>query len=182
MSWQIDPNHSHIQFSVRHMMISTVRGRFERFTGTIEGDEQDPTRSRVEVQIEAASIDTRAPQRDADLRGPNFLDAENYPYLTFTSKRIEQTDATHGRIVGDLTIRGATREVVLDVEYAGQAKSPWGATSAGFSATTKINRKDWGLTWNVALETGGVLVGDEVTINIELELVKQAEQAQEAAA
>ena len=182
MSWQIDPNHSHIQFSVRHMMISTVRGRFERFAGTIEGDEQDPTRSRVEVQIEAASVDTRAPQRDADLRSPNFLDAENYPYLTFKSTRIEQTDSSHGRIIGDLTIRGVTREVVLDVEYAGQAKSPWGTTSAGFSATTKINRKDWGLAWNVALETGGVMVGDEVTINIELELVKQADQAQEAAA
>jgi polyisoprenoid-binding protein YceI len=182
MSWQIDPNHSHIQFSVRHMMISTVRGRFERFTGTIEGDEQDPTRSHVEVQIEAASVDTRSPQRDADLRSANFLDADAYPYLTFTSTRIEQIDGSHGRIIGDLTIRGVTREVVLDVEYAGQAKSPWGTTSAGFSATTKINRKDWGLAWNVALETGGVMVGDEVKIDIELELVKQADQAQEAGA
>ncbi|HET9222995.1 MAG TPA: YceI family protein [Roseiflexaceae bacterium] len=182
MSWQIDSNHSHIQFSVRHMMISTVRGRFERFTGTIEGDEQDPTRSHVEVQIEAASVDTRSPQRDADLRSANFLDADNYPYLTFTSSRIEQIDSSHGRITGDLTIRGVSREVVLDVEYAGQAKSPWGTTSAGFSATTKINRKDWGLAWNVALETGGVMVGDEVKIDIELELVKQADQAQEAGA
>jgi polyisoprenoid-binding protein YceI len=182
MSWQIDPNHSHIQFSVRHLMISTVRGRFDKFTGVVEGDEQNPTASRVDVQIEAASIDTRNPQRDADLRSSNFLDADNYPYLYFKTTRIEQTDASHGRIVGDLTIRGVTREVVLDVEYAGQAKSPWGTTSAGFSAQTKINRKDWGLTYNVALETGGVMVGDEVTINIELELVKQAEQTQEAAA
>jgi len=180
MPWQIDSNHSHIQFSVRHMMISTVRGRFERFTGAIEADEQDPTRSRVEVQIEADSIDTRNPQRDADLRSSNFLDANNYPYLSFKSTRIERTDANHGRITGDLTIRGTTREVVLDVEYAGQAKSPWGTTSAGFSATTKLNRKDWGLTWNVALETGGVMVGDEVKVDIELELVKQDEQAQEA--
>jgi polyisoprenoid-binding protein YceI len=182
MSWQIDTNHSHIQFSVRHMMISTVRGRFDSFTGAVEGDEQNPTNSRVEVQIEAASVDTRAPQRDADLRSANFLDVDNYPYITFKSTRIEQTDASHGRIVGDLTIRGVTREVVLDVEYAGQAKSPWGTTSAGFSATTKINRKDWGLTYNAVLETGGVMVGDEVTINIELELVKKADQAQEAGA
>ena len=182
MPWQIDPNHSHIQFSVRHMMISTVRGRFERFTSTIEGDEQDPTRSRVEVQIEAASVDTRNPQRDADLRSANFLDADTYPSITFKSTRIEQTDASHGRIVGDLTIRGVTKEVVLDVEYAGQAKSPWGTTSAGFSATTKINRKDWGLAWNVALETGGVMVGDQITVDIELELVQQADATQEAAA
>jgi polyisoprenoid-binding protein YceI len=182
MSWQIDPNHSHIQFSVRHLMISTVRGRFDKFTGVIEGDEQNPTVSRVEVQIDATSIDTRNPQRDADLRSANFLDADNYPNITFKSTRIEQTDDSHGRIVGDLTIRGVTREVVLDVEYAGQAKTPWGTTSAGFSAQTKISRKDWGLTYNVALETGGVMVGDEVTINIELELVKQADQTQEAAA
>ncbi len=182
MSWQIDPNHSHIQFSVRHLMISTVRGRFDRFTGTIEGDEQNPTGSRVEVQIEAASVDTRNPQRDSDLRSANFLDADNYPYITFKSTRIEQADASHGRMVGDLTIRGITREVVLDVEYAGQAKTPWGTTSAGFSATTKINRKDWGLTYNVALETGGVMVGDQITVDIELELVKQADQTQEAAA
>ena len=182
MAWHIDPAHSHIQFSVRHMMISTVRGRFERFTGTIEADEQDPTRSRVEVQIDAASIDTRTPQRDADLRGPNFLDVEKYPTITFKSKRIERLDATHGRIIGDLTIRGVTKEVVLDVEYAGQAKSPWGTISAGFSARTKINRKDWGLTWNVALETGGVLVGDEITVEIEVELIKQAEEVQAAVA
>ncbi len=182
MAWHIDPAHSHIQFSVRHMMISTVRGRFERFTGTIEADEQDPTRSRVEVQIDAASIDTRTPQRDADLRGPNFLDVEHYPTITFKSKRIERLDATHGRIIGDLTIRDVTKEVVLDVEYAGQAKSPWGAISAGFSARTKLNRKDWGLTWNVALETGGVLVGDEITVEIEVELVKQADEVQAAAA
>jgi polyisoprenoid-binding protein YceI len=182
MAWHIDPAHSHIQFSVRHMMISTVRGRFERFTGTIEADEQDPTRSRVEVQIDAASIDTRTPQRDADLRGPNFLDVEKYPTITFKSKRIERLDATHGRIIGDLTIRGVTNPVVLDVEYTGQAKSPWGTISAGFSARTTINRKDWGLTWNVALETGGVLVGDEITVEIEVELIKQAEEVQAAVA
>jgi polyisoprenoid-binding protein YceI len=108
------------------------------------------------------------------------LNVEEYPYLTFTSKRVEKVDNDHGRLVGDLTIRDVTRQVVLDIEYAGQSKSPWGTVSAGFSASTKINRKDWGLVWNVALETGGVLVGDEVTINIELEIVKQAEAETEA--
>jgi len=175
MSWQIDPAHSQIQFTIRHMMISNVRGRFENFTGVVEFNEQDPTRSSVDVQIEAASINTREAQRDGHLKSPDFLNADKYPYLTFKSKRIEKTDATHGRMIGVLTIRDIAKEVVLDVEYSGQAKSPWGTTSAGFSATTKINRKDWNLTWNQTLETGGVLVGDEVTVNIELEIVKQAE-------
>ena len=176
MSWQIDPNHSHIQFSARHMMITTVRGRFERFTVAVEADEDDPTRSSVDVEIEAASVDTRNAQRDADLRSANFLDTDQYPLITFKSTRLEQVDQSHGRFVGDLTIRGVTKQVVLDVEYAGLAKSPWGTTSAGFNATTKISRKDWGLTWNMVLETGGVMVGDEITIDIEVELIKQADQ------
>jgi len=182
MAWQIDPNHSHIQFSARHLMISTVRGRFDKFTGVIEGDEQNPTSSRVDVQIDAASIDTRNPQRDADLRSANFLDADNYPYLYFKSTRIEQVDPTHGRITGDLTIHGVTRAVMLNVEYTGEVKSPWGTTVAGFNAHTKINRKDWGLTWNAVLETGGVVVGEEITIDIEVELVKQADQVEAAGA
>ena len=181
MSWQIDPAHSQIQFSARHMMISNVRGRFESFTGSVEFDEIDTTRSRVEVEIDAASINTREPQRDGHLKSPDFLNAEQYPYLRFKSTRVEKVDDTHGRIVGDLTIRDMTQQVVLNVEYAGQAKSPWGTVSAGFSATAKINRKDWGLTWNAALETGGVLVGDEITINLELEIVKQAEAVAESA-
>ena len=174
MSWQIDSAHSQIQFSVRHMMISNVRGRFENFTGVVEFNEQDPTQSKVDIQIEAASVNTREAQRDGHLKSPDFFNADKYPYLTFKSKRIEKTDATHGRVVGDLTIRDVTKEAVLNVEYAGQAKSPWGTTSAGFSATTKINRKDWGLTWNQTLETGGVLVGDEISVNVDLEIVKQA--------
>jgi len=174
MSWQIDSAHSQIQFSVRHMMISNVRGRFENFTGVVEFNEQDLTQSKVDVQIEAASVNTREAQRDGHLKSPDFFNADKYPYLTFKSRRIEKTDATHGRVVGDLTIRDVTKEVVLNVEYAGQAKSPWGTTSAGFSATTKINRKDWGLTWNQTLETGGVLVGDEISVNVDLEIVKQA--------
>ncbi len=125
------------------------------------------------MQIEAASISTRDPQRDGHLRSPDFLNADAYPYLAFKSKRIEQVDAENGRIYGDLTIREITREVVLDVTFNGISKSPWGATAAGFSASTKINRKDWELTWNVALETGGMLVGDAININVEVEIIKE---------
>lgn len=173
MTWKIDPAHSQIQFSVRHMMISNVRGRFEDFTGAVEFDEEDPARSSVEVQIEAASINTKEPQRDTHLRSPDFLDAENFPQLRYKSRHVEMIDASHGRMIGDLTIRDLAREVVLDVEYAGKAKSPWGTVSAGFSATAKLSRKDWGLTYNSPLETGGFLVGDQVNISIELELIKQ---------
>ncbi|MFQ3664262.1 MAG: YceI family protein [Chloroflexaceae bacterium] len=175
-SWVIDNSHSMIQFTVRHMMISKVRGRFERFSGSVMFDEQNPINSSVNVQIEAASIETRDARRDAHLTSPDFLDAANYPYLTFASKRIEVLDESHGRIIGDLTIRGVTREVALDVEYNGQARAPWGTTSAGFHGSTVMNRKDWGLNWNVGLETGGVLVGEEVQIDIELEIVKQEAQ------
>ena len=173
MTWQIDPAHSQIQFAARHLMISNVRGRFESFTGSVEFDEADPARSSVDVQIEAASINTREAQRDGHLKSPDFLNAEQYPYLRFKSKRVDKVGDGHGRIVGELTIRDVTREVDLDVQYAGQARSPWGTLSAGFSGTTRISRKDWGLTWNQALETGGVLVGDEIRINIDLEIVNQ---------
>jgi polyisoprenoid-binding protein YceI len=156
------------------MMISNVPGRFESFTGNIEIDEIDPEKSTVDVKIEAASINTREPQRDGHLKSPDFLNVEQYPYLTFTSKRVEKLDQAHGRIIGDLTIRNITKEVVLDVGYAGQSKSPWGKISAGFTATTKLNRSDWDLSWNVALETGGWLVGDIVNVNIELEVIKLA--------
>lgn len=176
MAWQIDAAHSEVQFSVRHMMISTVRGRFTRFTGTIEGDEQNPTAALINVEIETASIDTGNADRDAHLRSPDFLNAEQFPQMTFKSTRVEQLGGENAKLHGDLTIRDVTRPVVLDVEYAGTAKSPWGTTSAGFSAQTKINRKDWGLSWNVALETGGVLVSDEIKISIEVELVQQPEQ------
>ncbi|WP_448336806.1 YceI family protein [Chloroflexus aurantiacus] len=182
MTWVIDASHSMITFSVRHMMISKVRGRFTRFDGTVDFDEQNPTNSKVQVTIDASSIDTRDERRDGHLMSPDFLDVANYPTLTFVSKRVEVIDESHGRLIGDLTIRGVTREVTLDVEYNGQSKSPWGTISAGFSATTKINRKDWGLTWNVALETGGVLVGEEVTIEIEIEIVKQVPQEESVAA
>jgi len=173
MSWKIDPAHSEINFTVRHMMISNVRGRFENFTGTVEFDPENPINSSVDVQIEAASINTREQPRDTHLRSADFFDAENYPYLTFKSKKVLVDDENHGRIVGDLTIRGITREVTLDTEFNGTSQSPWGFSSAGFSASAKINRKDWGLVWNVALETGGVLVSDDIKINIELEIIEE---------
>ena len=175
MSWKIDNAHSEVNLSVRHMMISTVRGRFEKFTGTVEFNEEHPAQSSVDVQIEAASINTRDPKRDGHLKSPDFLNADVYPYLTFKHKRIEVVDDSHGRIIGDLTIRDITKEVVLDVTFNGKAKSPWGQESAGFSATTKINRKDWDLNWNLPLETGGWLVDDMITINIEIEVIKQPE-------
>lgn len=182
MSWQIDTAHSHVQFTVRHMMISKVRGSFEAFSGTVEFDESNPTASTIDVEIEVGSINTREAQRDGHLKSADFFDAESYPTMTFKSNRVEKVDDSHGRIIGDLTIKGVTKEVVLDVEYFGLAKSPWGTTSAGASASTKINRKDWGLSWNQALETGGVLVGEEVKIDIEIEIVKQEQAVAEAVA
>jgi polyisoprenoid-binding protein YceI len=173
MAWKIDSSHSRVAFSVRHMMISNVHGQFKTLAGTVEFDEAQPTRSSVDVQIAADSIDTHDEKRDGHLRSPDFLDAEKYPYLTFKSRRVEVVDDSHGKIYGDLTIKNITREVVLAVEYSGQAKAPYGITSSGFTAATKINRKDWELNWNMALETGGVLVGDTVNINIELEIIKQ---------
>jgi polyisoprenoid-binding protein YceI len=182
MAWAIDSAHSEIGFSVRHMMISTVRGRFEKFSGTINFDEAAPANTTVDVQIEAASVNTKEAQRDGHLKSPDFFDAEKYPYMTFKSKQVKVVDRQHAKLTGDLTIRDVTKEAVLDVEYAGQAKSPWGTTSAGFSAQTKINREDWGLTYNQALETGGVLVGKDINISIEVEIVRQPEAAKAEAA
>jgi len=176
MSWKIDQAHAEINFSARHMMLMTVRGRFESFTGEVDFDENNLEKSSVKVQIDAASLNTRESKRDEHLRSADFLDVENHPYITFASKRVELTGERSGRVIGDLTIRGVTREVVLDTEFLGMAKSPWGTTSAGFHAKTKINRKDWGLTWNVALESGGWLVSDEIGIEIDVELVKEPEK------
>jgi polyisoprenoid-binding protein YceI len=174
MSWQIDHSHSHIQFSVRHMMLSKTRGEFQTFSGTLNLNEDQPANSLVDIEIDAASINTRDPQRDGHLRSP---DADQYPKLRFRSTRVEVTDSEHAKLYGDLTIRGITNPIVLNVEFTGKSKSPWGTDNYGFEAHTKINRKDWGLTWNAALETGGVLVGDEVNIDIELEVVKQPDAA-----
>jgi polyisoprenoid-binding protein YceI len=175
MMYQIDFAHSQVQFTVRHMMIARVRGWFEKFEGTVHLDEKNPANSSVDVRIDARSINTREPNRDAHLRSPDFFAAEDYPYLTFKSKAVEVLGPRHARLTGDLTIRDVTREVTLDVEYSGSATSPWGTINYGFSAATVINRKDWNLTWNKALETGGWLVGDDINIDIELELVKTPE-------
>jgi len=180
MSWTVDQAHTAIEFSVRHMMISKVRGSFEQFEISVQADEDNPSASVVEAKIATASINTREAQRDAHLRSADFFNAEAFPHKVFRSKSFPMQGSSRGVLVGDLNIRDVTREVTLDVEYLGQAKSPWGAVSAGFTAAAKINRKDWGLEWNVALETGGLLVGEEVEIHIETELVKQPE-AQAAA-
>ena len=177
MAWQIDTAHSQIQFSVRHMMLAKVRGQFDKFSGTVHLDEANPAASTVDIQIEAASINTREPQRDGHLKSPDFFHVEKHPTLTFKSKRVDVKDSHHAVLIGDLTIRDVTKEVALDVEYMGQSKTPFGTTNAGFEATTKINRKDWGLTWNAVLETGGVAVGDEITVTIDLEVVKQPDAA-----
>jgi polyisoprenoid-binding protein YceI len=177
-SWQIDPAHSHIEFAVRHLMISTVKGRFADVQGTVWVDESNTRDVLVDVVIQAASIDTRQEQRDAHLRSADFLDAARFPRITFSGRRVEG-DPPSGqfRLRGDLTIRGVTREVVLDISPEGRVTDPWGAERAGFSAETKIDRTDFGLTWNQALEAGGVLVGDEVKISIQVELVRQVSEA-----
>lgn len=175
MSWQIDSSHSQINFTARHMMISKVRGSFEKFSGSVNFDEETPTNTTVNIEVDLSSINTRDEQRDGHLQSPDFFDVANYPTMTFVSTRVEQIDAHNGRLYGNLTIKDISKEVVLDVEYAGVAKSPWGTESAGFSASGSLNRKDWGLTWNQTLETGGVLVGDKINLEIELELVKQAQ-------
>lgn len=182
MTWNIDSSHTRANFSVRHMMISNVNGQFDDITGTVDFNEADPAQSSLNVKIGVASINTRDEKRDGHLKSPDFFDVANHPYLTFESTKVEKTGENVGRVTGNLTIRGVSKPVVLEVEYNGQAKSPWGTTSAGFSATTKINRKDWGLNWNVALETGGWLVGDDVKITIEAEIVKQPEAVAAAAA
>ena len=175
MSWKIDNAHSEVNFTVRHMMIANVRGRFEKYSGNVEFDLENPQNSSVEVEIETSSINTREAQRDAHLKSGDFLDVETYPLMVFKSTHIEILDNNRGLIHGNLTIKDITKPVVLETTYSGQAKSPWGTTSAGFTATTKINRKDWGLTWNVALETGGWLVSEEIKIELEMEVLKQEE-------
>ncbi len=171
--WDIDLAHSAIHFRVRHMVISKVHGRFARWSGAITLDEQDLTRSSVEVRIDAASIDTQVADRDAHLRSADVLDVARYPELTFRSRRIER-DGDGYLVVGDLTLHGVTREVELQAEFAGTGKDPWGHERAGFSARAALDRRDFGLVWNAALETGGVLVGEKVEIAIELEAVKAA--------
>jgi polyisoprenoid-binding protein YceI len=175
MAFQIDNSHSEIQFSVRHMMVSKVRGAFETWNGEIALDPARPANTKVDIVIDAASINTKDAKRDDHLRSADFLNVAQYPTLTFQSKSVEVLSDNAAKLHGDLTICGVSKPVVLHVDYQGNAKSPWGTISYGFSGSTKINREDWGLTWNAALETGGWLVGKEIQIDIELELVQQPE-------
>jgi len=175
-TWQLDPTHSSVEFSVKHMMMTTVRGRFKNVQATLRGDRDHPEDAGVEATIETASIDTGVADRDAHLRGPDFFDAERYPRITFRSTRIENPPKTEGdrfRVTGQLTIRDSAMEVVLDCEYEGRGTDPWGKTRAGFSFRTEIDRREWGLKWNQALETGGVLVANKVRVEGEVQFVRQ---------
>lgn len=170
-TWKIDASHSNVEFSARHMMFTTVRGRFADVEGTVSINGDAPDAAVVEVIMKAASIDTRVEQRDAHLRSADFLDADNFPDLTFTSTRIAGTDE-HFTMAGNLTIRGVTKLVTLDVTYDGSGTDPWGGERKGFSADGKIDRREFGLTWNQALEAGGVLVSNEIKIHIDAQLVR----------
>jgi polyisoprenoid-binding protein YceI len=168
-TWNIDTAHSAVRFTVRHLVIAKVRGVFGTFSGTIQLDDEDPTRSSVNVEIDAGSIDTKEEKRDGHLKSADFLDVEHHPKLTFVSKRVEASGGKVTKAIGDLTIRGTTKEVELEIEDLGRAKDPWGNQKAAFEAKTRINRHDFGLKWNVALEAGGVLVGDNVDITLEIQ-------------
>jgi polyisoprenoid-binding protein YceI len=176
-TWKIDPAHSHIEFAVRHLMISTVKGRFGTVEGTVVADESDPTTAEVvDVRIDVASIDTREANRDTHLKSADFFDVEKYPVIHFKSTRITDVSGDTFKVVGDLTMHGVTREVTLDVTSEGRGKDPWGGDRAGFSATGKIKRSDFGLTWNQLIETGGLAVADDVKITLDVQLVKKTEQ------
>src|SRR5437879_4444997 len=171
MTWTVDPMHTQVEFSAKHMGIMTVRGAFTGLTTAITFNEDDFTASSVEATIDATTLSTHDKQRDGHLKSPDFLDVEQFPTITFKSTRIEHSAHDQYRMTGDLTIKDVTRPVSLEVVYSGQAKDPMGNLHAGFSAYTTINRKDWGLTWNMALETGGLLVGDQIKIALEIEAV-----------
>lgn len=179
-SWVIDSSHSGIHFAVRHLVIAKVRGQFSRWSGTVVMPETDVSRASVNVMIDASSIDTGVVDRDKHLRSADFLDVERHPEITFRSHRVNTEGTDRLSVVGQLAIKGVTREVSLDVERLGVAKDPWGNERAAFSATIGIDRRDFGLTWNQALETGGLLVGDRIEIEIEIEAVKQAATTQAA--
>ena len=174
-TWKIDPAHSQAEFAIRHLMISTVKGRFGVVNGTVVTDESDLAKSKIEASIDVSSIHTHEPQRDAHLKSADFFNAEKYPTIDFRGTRITDvaSDKSEFKLIGDLSIHGVTREVSLQVTSEGRGKDPWGGERAGFSAHTRIKRSEFGLTWNQALETGGFVVGDEVKITIDVELVKQ---------
>ena len=173
-TWQIDPAHTNVEFSVRHMMISNVKGQFQKTSGTIATSGTDPASAKIDATIDATSINTRVDKRDAHLKSPAFLDVDKFPTITFKSTKVEADGAGKWKVTGDLTLHGVTKPVVLEVEGTGKPiTDPMGNTRAGASATTKISRKDFGLTWNQPLETGGVMVGDEVAISIDVEAIKK---------
>lgn len=173
-TWNIDPDHSNVGFKVKHMMVSNVKGSFEKHTGVIELDDKDITKSKVQVSIDTASINTNVQKRDDHLRSADFFDVAKYPTMTFVSKKVAKAGKDKLKVTGDLTLHGVTRQVVLDVEGpTKESKDPWGNIRKGVTATTKIYRKDFGLVWNAALETGGVAVGEEVTITLDIEAIKK---------
>ncbi|HLQ33137.1 MAG TPA: YceI family protein [Chloroflexota bacterium] len=180
MSWTVDPMHTQVEFSAKHMGIMTVKGHFTGVQATINFNEDDFTASSVEATIDAGTLTTNDERRDTHLESPDFLNVEQFPTIAFKSTHIEHAAHDQYKMTGNLTIRDVTRPVTLDVVYSGQGKDPMGNVHAGFSAYTTINRKDWGLTWNVALETGGLLVGEEVKLALEVEAVKAAEVAANA--
>jgi polyisoprenoid-binding protein YceI len=173
-TWNIDPDHSNVGFKVRHLMVSNVKGNFDKHTGTVEINDQDITKSRVEVSIDTNSVNTNVQKRDEHLRSADFFDVAKYPTMTFVSKKVAKAGEDKLKVTGDLTLHGVTKQVVLDVEGPSkESKDPWGSIRKGATATTKINRKDFGLAWNKALETGGVAVGEEITITLEIEMIKK---------
>ena len=178
-TWQLDPAHSSVEFSVKHMMMTTVRGRFKGLRATLTGDRDHPEVAGVEATLDAASVDTGVADRDGHLRGPDFFDAERFPAITFRSTRIEGTppkqEGDRFRLAGELTIRDSVMGIVLDCEYHGRGTDPWGKTRAGFDFRTEIDRREWGLRWNQALETGGVLVANKVRVEGEVQFVRQGE-------
>jgi polyisoprenoid-binding protein YceI len=172
IKWALDPSHSSVDFSVRHMMIANVKGTFHNFTADIEADPTDLTSATIEFSVETASVDTRNKDRDAHLVSADFFDAENHPAMTFHSTNIEKSDEGEYNVTGDLSLRGVTKQETFIVTFEGQGKDPWGNEKVGFSAEGTLNRSDYGLVWNAALETGGVLVGDKVKINLQIQAAK----------
>ncbi|MGC2192458.1 MAG: YceI family protein [Candidatus Dormiibacterota bacterium] len=176
MSWKVDNAHTSLEFSARHMMVSTVKGHFNQFSGQVEIDPQDLTRSWVKAEIEASSVDTREDRRDEHLRSADFFDVEKFPLITYQSGKIESRGGNKFRVDGELTIKGVTRPIKLEVEFLGMETSPYGFKVAGFEASGKLSREDFGLTWNVALETGGFMVGDEIKLRIDAEADEVVEE------
>ncbi|MBM6618932.1 YceI family protein [Bacillus suaedaesalsae] len=171
-NWALDASHSSVDFSVRHMMIAQVKGSFNEFSASISADPQDLTTGSIQFNVELASVDTRSEDRDNHLRSADFFEVEKYPTMTFSSTNIEKVDEDEYKVTGDLSLHGVTRQETFTVTYEGTGKDPWGNEKVGFSAEGKLNRSDYGLTWNAALETGGVLVGDQIKVSLQIQAAK----------